>query len=77
MILSQEYIKLNCETIDNYFLDYNNSLEKIDFPKVKTIGNYFLFDNKYLKSIDLPNVKKIGNGFLYYNRFFNREQFLK
>ena len=30
MILSQQYIKLNCETIDNDFLWYNNSLKSID-----------------------------------------------
>ena len=46
MILSQRYIKLNCEHIGNSFLDYNESLNKIDLPNVERIGNYFLGKNK-------------------------------
>ena len=45
MILSQEYIKVNCEAIDNYFLFYNNSLKSFNLPNVKTIGNYFLSEH--------------------------------
>ena len=58
---SQQYIKLNCETIDNEFLFYNESLEIIDLPNVETIGTEFLSWNKSLNKIDLPKVKSIGD----------------
>ena len=55
-------------TINDNFLDYNESLVRINLPEVKEIGNCFLSSNEVLTSINLPKVQKIGYEFLYLNK---------
>ena len=54
--------------IENNFLYYNDSINKIGIKSVKSIGDYFLMNNRSLTSITMPEVMNIGSNFLHFNK---------
>jgi len=62
-----EYKNNNITEIGNWFMNYNETLEKFSANKVENIGNSCLFYAKKLRSFEAPMVKKIGHSFLLCN----------
>lgn len=54
--------------IGDYFLYYNEVVEKLSLWNVKRVGRCFLFSNEWgLESIDLSSVEEVSDDFLYSN----------
>ncbi len=54
------------------FLYYNETLTKLNLPKLEKCGNYFLDRNKVLSKLNLPNLKQCGNYFLKQNKVLSK-----
>lgn len=69
-----EYYNEFVKNIDHFFLQYNETLEKIELANVEKIGCYFLTRNEKLSNISLPQVQTIGSSFLPHNQLINKER---
>lgn len=63
-----EYSNKYVKKIDPFFLDRNQTMEKIELPNVERIGARFMKVNETLSEINIPNVKNINKFFLYSNK---------
>ena len=55
------------EVGDN-FLFYNESLTKLDLPKLEVAGDCFLFRNEILEKLEAPKLEEVGNNFICNNK---------
>ena len=53
--------------IGDYFLCYNDSLQKLYTPNLTKVGDDFLYRNKFLQELYSPNLTEVGVCFLQSN----------
>ncbi len=54
----------NLERIGSWFLDDNQGLTSIDFPKLRSVDNSFLISNHSINKVSLLNLERVGSLFL-------------